>query len=108
MSAPFILKNYESAFARPLFLLFNRSLLTFVFPNRGKLSYVTPIFKKRRRNNVEDYRGVSILSAIPKRFELLVYKTMYDDLKNLIYVNQHGLMKSDRRCRTCWSTLLLC
>jgi hypothetical protein len=37
---------------------------------------------------------VAILSAIPKRFELLVYRTMYDDLKNLISVNQHGLMKN--------------
>jgi hypothetical protein len=48
---------------------------------------VTPIFKKGRRNNVEDYRGVAILSAIPKRF---------DDVctKNLIFVNQHGFMKN--------------
>jgi hypothetical protein len=38
---------------------------------------VTPISKKSTRNNVEDYRGVAKLSAIPKRFELLVYKTMY-------------------------------
>jgi hypothetical protein len=36
---------------------------------------------------------VAILSAIPKRFELLVYRTMYDDLKNLISVKQHGFMK---------------
>jgi hypothetical protein len=55
---------------------------------------VTPIIKKGRRNNVEDYRGVAILSAIPKRFELLVYRTMYDDLKNLISVNQLGFMKN--------------
>jgi hypothetical protein len=51
---------------------------------------VTLIFKKGRRYNVEDYRGVAILSAIPKRFELLVYRTMYDDLKNLKSFNQHG------------------
>jgi hypothetical protein len=31
--------------------------------------------------------------SIPKHFELLVYRTMYDDLKNLISVNQHGFMK---------------
>jgi hypothetical protein len=37
---------------------------------------------------------VAILSAIPKRSELLVFRTMYDDLKNLISVNQHGLMKN--------------
>jgi hypothetical protein len=37
---------------------------------------------------------VAILSAIPKRLELLVYRTMYDDLKNLISVNQHGFIKN--------------
>jgi hypothetical protein len=37
---------------------------------------------------------VGWLSAIPKRFELLVDKTMYEDLKNLISVNQHGFMKN--------------
>jgi hypothetical protein len=88
--SPLILKNCASAFARPLSLLFNRSLSTCVFPEIWKLSYVTPIFKKG--NNVEDYRGVVILSALLKRFELLVYRTMYEDLKNLICVNQHGFM----------------
>jgi hypothetical protein len=29
-----------------------------------------------------------------KRFELLVYRTLYEDLKNLISVNQHGFMKN--------------
>jgi hypothetical protein len=53
--------------------------------DRWKVSNVTPIFKKGRRNNVDDYSGVAILFAIPKRFELLVYREMYNDLKNLIY-----------------------
>jgi hypothetical protein len=79
-------------YPRPLSLLFNKTLSTCVFPD--SLSYVTPIFKKGRRNNVEDYHGVAILSAIPKRFELLDHRTMYDNLKNLISVNQHGFMKN--------------
>jgi hypothetical protein len=52
-------------------------MATSVFPDRWKVSNVTPIFKKGGRNNVEDYRGVTILSAIPKRSELLVYRGMY-------------------------------
>jgi hypothetical protein len=93
---PIILKNCASAFAKPLSLLFNRSMATSVFPNRWKVSYVTPIFKKGRRNsnNVEDFRGVAILSAIPKHFELLVYREMYNDLKNLVSINQHGFIKN--------------
>jgi hypothetical protein len=67
---PLILKNCASACARPLSLLFNRSLWTCVFPDKWKLSYVSPIFKKGRRNNVENYRGVAILYAIPNPFEL--------------------------------------
>jgi hypothetical protein len=55
---------------------------------------VTPISKVVRRNNVEDYRGVAILSAIPKRFELLVYRTMLQRLEDLISVIQQGFMKN--------------
>jgi hypothetical protein len=93
---PIILKNCASAIAKkPLSLiLLNRSMATRVLSDRWKVSYVTPIFKKGRRNNVEVYRGLAILSAIPKRFELLVYRGMFNDLKNLITINQHGFMKN--------------
>jgi hypothetical protein len=62
---PLFLKNCASDFARPLSLFFNRSLPICVYPDRRKLSYETPIFKKGRRNIVEDYRGVdSIIWSI--------------------------------------------
>jgi hypothetical protein len=37
-----------------------------------------------------NYRGIAILSAIAKLFELLIYKNMYKDLQRLISENQHG------------------
>jgi hypothetical protein len=64
---PLFLKNCASDFARPLSLLFNRSIPICVFPDRWKLSYETPIFKKSRRNIVEDYRGGYIICN-PKAF----------------------------------------
>jgi hypothetical protein len=36
---------------------------------------------------------MAILSAIPQCFEYLVYREMYNDLKNLMSINQHGFMK---------------
>jgi hypothetical protein len=55
----------------------------------------TVIQERQAQERLEDYRGVAnILSAFPKRFELQVYRTMYDDPKNLISVNQHGFMKN--------------
>jgi hypothetical protein len=89
---PIILKNCASAFTKPLSFLFIRFLATSVFSDRWKVSYVTPIFKKGRRNNVEDYPGLEILFAIQKRFELLVYRGIYNELKNLMSINQHGFM----------------
>jgi hypothetical protein len=62
-------------------------MATSVFPDSWKVSYVTPIFNKGMRNNIEDYRGVAILSAIPKRFELLKFRGMCNDLKILIPIN---------------------
>jgi hypothetical protein len=59
-----------------------------------RVRYVTSICKKGRRINIEDYRGVAILSAIPKHFEVLLHRGMYNNLKNLMSINQHGFMKS--------------
>jgi hypothetical protein len=60
---PLILNNCASGFALLFCMLFNRSLATCIFPERCKLSVVTPIFKNA---------AIAILSAIPKMFELLV------------------------------------
>jgi hypothetical protein len=54
----------------PTSLIFNIYLSTCDFPDRWKLSCVITIFKKSRRNNVEDYRGVTILSAIIEEFDV--------------------------------------
>jgi Reverse transcriptase (RNA-dependent DNA polymerase) len=95
---PNILKNCASAFATPLTCIFNKYLASCVFPEKWKLSFITPIFKDRKRNEVSNYRGIAILSIIPKRFKLLVYRVLYNDLKKMITSNQHGFMKH-------WSTV---
>jgi hypothetical protein len=79
---PIILENCATAFALPLCLIFNNAISTCVFPDKWKLSYVTPIFKAGSRNDVTNYRGIAILSAIAKLFELLIYKNMYKDLSS--------------------------
>jgi hypothetical protein len=69
---PIILKNCATPFALPLCLIFNNAISICVFPDKWKLSYVTPIFKAGSRNDVTNYRGIAFLSAIAKLFELLI------------------------------------
>jgi hypothetical protein len=64
-------------------MLFNRSLATCFFPDRWKLSFVTPICKSGRRNDLSNYRGIPLLSAIAKLFEMLVYRVMSEDLRSV-------------------------
>jgi hypothetical protein len=90
---PIILINCATAFALPLCLIFNNAISTCVFPDKWKLSYVTPIFKAGSRKDVTNYREIAILSAIAMLFELLIYKNMYKDLQRLISENQHGYVK---------------
>jgi hypothetical protein len=85
---PLILKNCAFVFERPLSLLFNRSLLVETFRRDIDI-------QERQQEQQRSYIiCVAILFAIPKRIELLVYRIMYKDLKNLISVNQHGFMKN--------------
>ena len=55
--------------------LFNDMLPTGNFPDNMKLADRTPVFKKKDPLKKENYRPVSILSAISKFFERLVSKS---------------------------------
>ena len=52
--------------------LFNDILSTGNFPDNMKLADITPVFKKKDPLKKENYRPVSILSAISKIFERLM------------------------------------
>ena len=56
--------------------LLNGLLLTGNFPDNLKLADITPVFKKKDPFKKENYRPVSILSAILKIFERLMQKQL--------------------------------
>jgi hypothetical protein len=87
------LKKCSSSLALPLTMIFNRSLESGVFPFDWKTSHICPIFKSGNKTEVSNYRGVAILSAIPKLFELLVETRLQFYLKNLFVSQQHGFTK---------------
>lgn len=87
-----VLKSCSGALAKPLHILFNRSLSEESVPDIWKLTYLWPRYKSGKRSNVENYRGIAKLSDIPKLLEKLIYDQLYSLIHHIIVHQQHGFM----------------
>ena len=87
-----ILKLFLSTF---VCLIINQSLYTGIFPDLLKLAKVIPLFKKGDKLLFETYRPISLLKAISKILERVVFNQLYDHLTkhNLLFVGQYGFRK---------------
>jgi hypothetical protein len=80
------LKKILLVVKKPFAVLFNLSLLSEVFECVLKASYVVPFFKR----SISNYRGIYILSAIPKLFEKLICDVVTPIIRPSISDEQHG------------------
>ncbi|XP_063924454.1 uncharacterized protein LOC135138413 [Zophobas morio] len=87
------LKACAESLAYPLYVIFNKTIQLSQFPKVWKQSYVVPIHKGNSKSDVKNYRGVSIISAIPKLFEAIICDKLQKITKNFIMEEQHGFCK---------------
>ena len=87
-----LLKYLSPEIRDPLILIINQSMLTGIFPGKLKIAKVIPLFKKDDRLNMNNYRPISILPAISKIFERVVYNQLYEYFSSnkLFYEGQYG------------------
>lgn len=90
---PIMLKNCATSLAFPLRQLFQRSMDGGLFPAAWKLSFLLPIFKSGDKCDIENYRGISILSAIPKLFESILTDEIFTTYSRYINSVQHGFYR---------------
>ena len=98
----------------PLKLLFNKSLSLGVCPNKWKLSFIVPIFKKGDPTDKENYRPISITSIISRVFERILVKhiNFYLTTNSIISESQFGFRRGKSvesqllKCYTHWITAL--
>lgn len=80
------------ALAKPLTTLFNMPIQTGTLPECWKLAFITPIFEKGCKTQVEHYRPITILNALAKVFEKLVFRHIAPFITPLLLAQQHGFM----------------
>ena len=80
-----VIKIGKDAIKRHLVNLFNRILDTGKYP-----AFIVPIHKKDDRSKVENYRGITLLSALGKLFTSILNNRLYD------YMVQKGILKAEQ------------
>ena len=88
----FLIKKVVDLLVEPLLYICNLSLNRGVFPKKLKIAKVTPIFKKGQKENINNYRPISVLPTFSKLIEKIVYHRLsfYLDSFDVIGDNQYG------------------
>ena len=81
----------------PLKIIFDNILDTGIFPDQWKEANVTPVHKKKDKQDIVNYRPISLLPILAKIFERIIFKNLYNYLSSnkLISKNQSGFRPGD-------------
>ena len=71
-----LLKIIEPTINKSLTLLINQVLKTGIFPDQLKIAKVVPILKKGDKTMFNNYRPISILPAISKVIEIIIFNQL--------------------------------
>ena len=91
---PKLLKNSAKSLAKPLKILFDKTLSEGELPLDFKLAEVRPIFKKGSKTTPGNYRPVSLTSIICKVMESFIKKSLNEHLinNNILSKHQYGFV----------------
>ena len=94
-----VLRNCAKSLCYPLCILFNKSYNTGVLPQDWKNASVVPIHKKGDKDDVQNYRPVSLTSLVMKIFEKCLRDKLFKICQDKITSKQHGFLPN-KSCDT--------
>ena len=94
-----ILKNCATSLAKPISLMFKLAYNIGSIPREWKLANVVPVHKKGSKENVENYRPISLTCLVMKTFERIIKDTILTHTSHLLDPRQHGFL-SKKSCTT--------
>ena len=83
-----ILKYCVHSISKPLTYVFNFSLTTGTFPERCKFAIVRPVYKKGEKKEMNNYRPISLLTAMSKILETIMFKRLEQHLESNSILNK--------------------
>ena len=63
----------------------NQSILSSIFPEQAKIANVRPIYKRNKREEIKNYRPVSILSCFSKIYEKFIQESITPFVDKILY-----------------------
>ena len=85
-----VLKTGKDIIKGHLLELFNRILSSGKYPTLWSFGLIVPIHKKDGRSKAENYRGITLLSALGKLFTSILNDRLYD------YLTKKGILKAEQ------------
>ena len=76
----------------PISVLVNISLRSGIFPDIYKIAKVVPIYKSKNKEDIGNYRPISLLPTLSKILEKIMHKRTFNFLQKskILYSSQYG------------------
>ena len=87
-----LIRECADIISGPLCDLFNKSLMSGIFPDDWKCARVIPLFKQGESFDLNNYRPISVISVVAKVFERIVY----DQLYNFCFLSNEGIISKQQ------------
>ena len=94
-----VLKHCFESLAYPLSKLFKLTYNVGCLPFEWKTSNILPVHKKDNKNNVQNYRPISLISLVMKVYERILYEELLNHTQSKIGPRQHGFLRN-KSCNT--------
>lgn len=91
---PFFISQCASELARPITCIYRHSIDSGQFPSQWKNTFISPIPKNNKKEEITEYRPISKLCIFGKILEKFVTLNLSSLLSNQISNYQHGFLKA--------------
>lgn len=95
-----LIKKHREILTPAITYIVNKSIDESIFPSVFKTAVITPIFKSGSKNEISNYRPISILPVASKILEKAIIEQLTDhlDWNNSLHPKQFGLRRSHSCC----------